>query len=259
MGSAALQGQFWGAAAQDWTGLQERFALPLWLAMLDAAGVGFGTRFLDVGCGAGGASVCAARRGAQVNGLDAAEPLVRIAGQRVRDGSFQVGDLEELPYLDHTFDAVIVADALAYAADPLAALGEVRRVCAPGGRIVVAAWGVPGRCEARAIFQAVMDAVPSPPPGGWPLAHAAPGALRRAVARAGLRVVGRGAVVCAYAYPDGDVAWRAQRSAGPLQAAMQTIGEAALEDIVRQALAPYRCGTGGVCVKKRFHYVTAAP
>lgn len=259
MESAALQGRLWGAAAQDWADLQERFALPLWMAVLDAAGVGFGTRFLDAGCGAGGASVCAARRGAQVNGLDAAEPMIRIAWRRVPDGSFQVGDLEDLPYVDHTFDAVIAVDALAYAGDPIAVLGELRRVCAPGGRIVVAAWGVPGRCETRAIFQAVMDALSSPPPGGWPFAHAASGALRRAIGRAGLQVIGSGNETCLCVYPNDDAAWRAQRSAGPLQAALQVVGEAALEAIVRRALAPYHCDTGGVCLEKHFHFVVAVP
>lgn len=259
VGSAALQGRLWGAAAQDWANLQERFALPLWMVMLDAVEVGFAMRFLDAGCGAGGASVCAARRGAQVNGLDAAEPMVRIARQRVPDGSFQVGDLEELPYVDHAFDAIIAADALGYAADPIAALGELRRVCTPGGRIAAAAWGAPGRCETRAIFQAVMDALPSPPPGGWPVAHAAPDALRRAIGHAGLQVVGSGNVSCPCAYPDGDTAWRAQRSAGPLQAALQVIDEAALEAIVRRAFAPYRCNSGGVHLEQRFHYVVASP
>jgi SAM-dependent methyltransferase len=259
VGSAALQGHLWGAAAHDWANLQEPFALPLWLAMLDAADVGFGTRFLDAGCGAGGASVCAARRGAQVNGLDAAEQMVRIARQRVPDGSFQVGDLEELPYVDHAFTAIIAADALAYAADPMAALGELRRVCAPGGRIVVATWGASARCETRAIFEVVMCALPSPPPGGWPFAHTSPGSLRRDIRRAGLQVIGSGTMVCPHAYPDGTTAWRAQRSAGAMQSALQVVGETALETIVRRALAPYQCGTGGVCLEKRFHYVTAEP
>src|SRR5437764_5955317 len=79
MGSAAVQGQLWGRAAHDWAELQEPTALPLWAAMLDAAAVGPGVHVLDAGCGAGGASTLAAHRGAQVNGLDAAEALLAIA------------------------------------------------------------------------------------------------------------------------------------------------------------------------------------
>ena len=47
--------------------------------MLNAAGVEESTRFLDVGCGGGGASVLAAERGAQISGLDAAEGLLYLA------------------------------------------------------------------------------------------------------------------------------------------------------------------------------------
>src|SRR5438093_10274963 len=109
--------------------------------MLDAAAVGPGTRVLDAGCGAGGASVLAARRGAAVNGLDAAEALLAIARERVPDGDFRAGDLKALPYADASFDAIIASDVLPYVADPLAALRELRRVCAPRGRVVLAILG----------------------------------------------------------------------------------------------------------------------
>src|SRR5439155_10236663 len=114
MGSATVQGRLWGRAARDWRELQEPTALPLWEAMLAAAAVGPGTRVLDAGCGAGGASMLAARRGAHVNGLDAAEALLAIARWRVPDGDFRTGDLEALPYPSGTFDAILVADVLPY-------------------------------------------------------------------------------------------------------------------------------------------------
>src|SRR5438093_11813299 len=98
MGSATVQGPLWGRAAHDWAELQEPTALPLWEAMLDAAAVGPGKRVLDAGCGAGGASMLAAGRGALVNGLDAAEALLAIARERVPDADFRVGDLDALPY-----------------------------------------------------------------------------------------------------------------------------------------------------------------
>src|SRR5205085_684328 len=117
MESAAVHGRLWSRAAHDWAELQEPTALPVWQAMLDAAAVGPGTRVLDAGCGAGGASVLAASRGAHVNGLDAAEALLAIARRRLPDGDFRTGDLEALPYPDGTFDAILVADVLPYLAD----------------------------------------------------------------------------------------------------------------------------------------------
>ena len=53
MGSATVQGQLWGALANDWAAYGEQLCLPLQGAALDAAHVTTGTRLLDAGCGAG--------------------------------------------------------------------------------------------------------------------------------------------------------------------------------------------------------------
>ena len=97
MGSASVQGELWGRAPEDWAGIQEVLHAPLWEAMLDATDVGVGTAVLDAGCGGGGASVLAHGRGAVVSGLDASQPLVDVARDRVPQGEFRVGDLEMLP------------------------------------------------------------------------------------------------------------------------------------------------------------------
>jgi len=75
MGSATIQGQLWGARAQDWAAYVEQVCLPLFGAALDAARVTEGTRLLDAGCGAGLLSVLASFRGAQVTAFDAAPAL----------------------------------------------------------------------------------------------------------------------------------------------------------------------------------------
>jgi SAM-dependent methyltransferase len=258
MGSASVQGHLWGRAAHDWAELQEPIALPLWEAMLDAAAVGPGTRLLDAGCGAGGASALAAGLDAQVNGLDAAEALLAIARARVPDGDFHLGDLEALPYGDETFDAVIAADVLAYVADPLAALRQLRRVCARQGRVVLAIWGAPEACEQRAIIQAVRALLPRPLDAD-PFALSAPGVLDALVEQAGLTVLGSGVVVCTSEYPDGELFWQAQASAGPLQAAMRVIGVQPLKAALLRAVAPYRTSMGGVRLQNHYRHVTARP
>ena len=66
MGSATVQGELWGAAAETWAALQEPSGTPLYEATFDALDVADGTRLLDVGCGAGSRSAGRqARRGGQ--------------------------------------------------------------------------------------------------------------------------------------------------------------------------------------------------
>ncbi len=137
MGSAVVQGDLWGRAPEDWAGMQEVLHAPLWEAMLDSIDTDSGSRVLDAGCGGGGASVLAAGRGAVVSGLDASEPLVEVARDRVPLGDFRVGDLEILPFADGSFDAVIAASSIQYVEDRVAALRELGRVATTDGRIAV--------------------------------------------------------------------------------------------------------------------------
>ena len=78
MGSAAVQGQLWGAQAHDFAASLEQVCLPLQGVALDAAHVGPGTRLLDAGCGAGLLALLASLRGAHVTAIDASSGLVAI-------------------------------------------------------------------------------------------------------------------------------------------------------------------------------------
>lgn len=257
VGSAPTQGLIWGAAAHDWAVLQEPAARPLWQMLLEAAEVGLGTRFLDAGCGSGGASVLAAQRGARVNGLDAAATLVGIARTRVPDGDFRVGEIEALPYAAGTFDVVLACDVLPYAADPLAALRELRRVCAPGGRVALSVWATPEECAQAAIVAALNAVLPAPLHVAW-FALTGPGELESLVAAAGLVVVEAGRVACVNDYADAASAVQAVAAAGPVQAALRVIGVAHLQPAILQALMRYRKRDGVVRLINAFQYITAA-
>jgi ubiquinone/menaquinone biosynthesis C-methylase UbiE len=103
---------------------------------------------------------------------------------------FRVGDLEALPYRENAFDAVIAALSVQYAADPIAALRELKRVSAPEGYLVISTWGLPEHCEQRVVFEAVRDTLPSTPPGGGPFALSAAGELESLVEQADWKVLG---------------------------------------------------------------------
>ncbi len=74
--------------------------------------------YLDVGCGSGLAAQIAARRGAEVSGIDAADALLEIARARTPKGTFERGDLESLPFADKTFDVVTGFNSFQYAGNP---------------------------------------------------------------------------------------------------------------------------------------------
>ena len=164
MGSAQVQGMLWGAAAQDWAAFQEATSMPLWTDVLRAAGAGHGIRILDAGCGAGGASVLAAQLGCNVTGADASPALLTIARQRLPAARFEEADIEALPFADGVFDAVLSVNSVMYASDMGAAVKELARVTAPGGRVVITSWGPPEKRDVAGVFEASGKTVPNKPP-----------------------------------------------------------------------------------------------
>ena len=257
MGSAEVQGELWGIAARDWTELQEPFHKPLWDEMLSAAQVGQDTRVLDAGCGGGGAAALASQRGAHVSGLDASEPLIRIASERVPGGDFRTGDIESMPFPDDSFDAVIAANSIQYAANRVAALEEMGRVCVPGGRVVAGLFSTPDKVGFRVFFKAVRDTLPEPPPGDGPFGLSAPGILEELFENAGLQVVHSGEVNCPFAYQDFDAFWKANVAGGPVQGALRVVGEEQLKTAVLNAVEPFQNKAGSINMDNYFRYVVA--
>ncbi|HEY4331388.1 MAG TPA: methyltransferase domain-containing protein [Ilumatobacteraceae bacterium] len=99
---------------------------------------------LDVGCGPGTISVELAGLvpAGRVVGLDRAAEIVvaatdHAAGQGATNIEFRAGDVYALDFADDTFDVVHAHQVLQHLSDPVAALGEMRRVCRPGGLIAV--------------------------------------------------------------------------------------------------------------------------
>jgi ubiquinone/menaquinone biosynthesis C-methylase UbiE len=164
MGTAEVQGQVWGVRARDWAEVQEGMYAPLFDAVLRETEVGASAALLDVGCGSDMFCRMAAELGAQVSGLDAAEPLLAIARERTPQGDFRTGEMEELPYADHTFDVVAGFNSFQFAASPVHALQEARRVARPGACLVITVFGKREDTEATAYFAAVASLLPPPPP-----------------------------------------------------------------------------------------------
>lgn len=232
--------------------------LPLYEAVLARARVGIGVQLLDAGCGSGTFCRLAAARGAVVAGLDAAEALVAIARVRVPDSDLRVGEIEDLPWADASFDLITGFDAFQYAASPVNALREARRVARPGAPVIVATWGEPLHCEAAAYLGALGALLPAPPPGApGPFALSEPGALERLAREAGLTPLENTVVECTWRYADLETALRGLLAAGPAVRAMRHSGEEPVRQAVTMAIAPFRTLRSGYQIENRFRFLVA--
>lgn len=134
---------------------------------LRRAGVGAGTRVLDVAAGPGTLALPAARAGARVSALDfSPEMIARLRAQAEREGrageiEAVVGDGMDLPFAASAFDAAFSMFGLIFFPDRDRGLREIFRVLRPGGRALVSSWTPVARVPLMAtMFAAVGSFVP---------------------------------------------------------------------------------------------------
>jgi SAM-dependent methyltransferase len=97
-----------------------------------------GDRALDLGCGEGGFTAELAAVVAGVVGAEVAEAAVQRARARHPSLEFRLVPLDgELPFTEHSFDLVWSSEVIEHVADTARWLSEVRRVLAPGGRLLL--------------------------------------------------------------------------------------------------------------------------
>ena len=113
-------------------------------SIVEAVGPAEDKQWLDVACGTGDLAIRAARRGADVVGIDFAPALVETAKQQASEAGlsidFRVGDAEALPLADASFDVVSSTFGVMFAPDHSRAAGELARVARAGGRLDQATW-----------------------------------------------------------------------------------------------------------------------
>ena len=131
-----------------------------------------GMSVLDLGCGDGTTALPAARRGADVLGVDIAENLVAAGRARALEAGlpnlrFQQGDASDLQGLeDGRFDLVISIFGAMFAPRPFDVAREMTRVTRNGGRIVMGNW-IPGDPTLIAQVLKTSAAYAPPPPEGF--------------------------------------------------------------------------------------------
>ena len=114
--------KIWFAGGREWLGARAR------------------GRVLEVAVGTG-RSLPHYPADVSVTGIELSPAMLAIARQRAadlgRDVTLREADAEHLPFDDASFDTVVCALALCTIPSPVAALGEMRRVLAPGGRLLL--------------------------------------------------------------------------------------------------------------------------
>ncbi len=104
-------------------------------AELDRLGLALDARILDAGCGSGRTLQELAAYGV-ASGIELSEQAAEVARARGL-GEVRVGRLEQLPWPDASFDLITCLDVIEHTPDDRATLAELRRVCRPGGRLLV--------------------------------------------------------------------------------------------------------------------------
>lgn len=217
-------------------GLTGQVAVPL----LDAAGVGDGSRVLDVATGPGLVAARAAARGAEVLGLDVSPKMVSLARRLEPGVEFREGDAHQLPFADASFDAVVANFLIPHLADHARGVGEMARVLVPGGRLALSTWAEPQRSAVPgALFLAVQQVGAPPaedvPPGPPFYRYSDDAAFAALLTGAGLADVEVVEVAFTYRVPSAAVLWDSLLES-TVRASAQVRGQRlAVQEAIRRA------------------------
>jgi ubiquinone/menaquinone biosynthesis C-methylase UbiE len=146
------------------------------------AGIQPGMRVLDAGCGTGVVAITAARLGATVKGADLTPQLLDRARENALIAKVNVewteADVEQLPFGDGEFDAVLSQFAHMFAPRPEVAIREMLRVLRPEGTIAFSTW--PPELLVGRTMMLASRYMPPPPPGvSSPMLWGEPGFIQQ--------------------------------------------------------------------------------
>src|SRR5262245_19761186 len=255
IGSAGRWGPLWGARPVDWA-LSEDRQLPTYEAALERTGLEPGRRVLDIGCGVGAFLGLVSRRGAIPAGIDASEALVEFARGRLPGADLRVGEMEELPWQNDSFDLVTGFNSFFFANDMVAALREAGRVAKPGARVVIQVWGAHERCDLEAVKQIVRPFLPPRPPDAPPDPDfSQPGMLEGLAREAGLTPASEFDATWTLEYPDAETLTRATMAVAGLAVLAGPEREHELERAIIDGLEPFRTADGHYELSNEFHFL----
>lgn len=179
-----------------------------------------GLRWADVGCGNGAfAQVIFNRaRPSFVAGVDPSEGQIDYARKRIgaANAKFDVGDAQNLPFADASFDVSAMALVIAFVPDTARAVAEMKRVTRPGGWVGTYMWDMmAGGVPVRPVYEALrkMGYDPALPPRAEASRREA---MQDYWQKAGLQDVETTVIRIDVVHPDFETFWDANsRPSGP--------------------------------------------
>ena len=218
--------------------------------LLDEAGVGDGSRVLDVATGGGYVAAAARQRGADAMGIDFSSAQIRLARDRHPSVRFEQANAEALPFEPGAFDAVVSAFGICHLPHPDRFLREAHRVLKRGGRLAFSVWEVPERAAGIAIVYAAVRAHGSMdvglPTGPDFFFFSNPEQSIKALRAAGFDspTVHQAPQVCRIADPDTlfDMFARGSVRAGAMLRAQSPAAKEAIRAALREKVSEYKSG-----------------
>jgi ubiquinone/menaquinone biosynthesis methyltransferase len=129
--------------------------------MIAMAAIVPGERVLDLACGTGDLAFLSAACGGRVTGLDVTPRMIDLARRKsgAPPATWIVGDMGALPVAASSFDVVTTGYGLRNVPDLPAAIAEISRVLAPGGRFYSLDFNRPQSAPVRAVYLAYLTLV----------------------------------------------------------------------------------------------------
>lgn len=156
----------WSVGEYELTAAQLRPAAEI---LIDLAAPMPGEVVVDVGCGTGNSALLAAAAGAKVTGVDPARRLLEVAQSHAEDAGLDItfveGTGEAIPLDDGYADVVVSSFGVMFSPDVPAAVAELDRITAKGGRILVTSFPPEGPMMKvmGAAIEEVSRVLPPPP------------------------------------------------------------------------------------------------
>ncbi len=222
-------------------GGHSRLTAPLFIGFIGS--IHDGDHVLDVGCGTGSLTFTIANttKASKIVGIDPSEGFIEY----VRSGNadprvtFEIGDAQQLPYPDASFDKSLSQLVISHVPDPRRVVAEMLRVTRPGGIVAACSWDTTGGMELLSIFRKAATAVdPSAEVQRVSNFRTKEGTIRALLVESGLREVEETALTIQMNFDSFDDLWSDRlRGGGPQSSYIVKLSpenKQALHDKLRQ-------------------------